>query len=90
MGLTNLLLLILLKYNRSQLRNEVDMLNSQLDKVNLAKSIAESKLSDFDRYKSMIELEITEMLARHKSVMTERVAKSAQVSLSFEVMCDNT
>lgn len=55
------------------------MLNGQLDKVSLSKSIAESKLSDFDRYKAMIELEITEMLSRHKSLMTERVARCAQV-----------
>ena len=65
--------------SRMQLRSEIDSLNTQLDKTNLSKSIAESKLSDFDRYKTMIELEITEMLARHKMVMTEKVARSAQV-----------
>lgn len=59
----------------AQLRSEVEMLNGQLDKVTLGRSIAESKLSDFDRYKAMIELEITEMLARHKSLMTERAAR---------------
>ena len=64
-----------------QLRSEMESLNAQLDKVNLARSVAESKLSDFDRYKSMIELEITEMLARHKTAMTEKVARSAQVSV---------
>ncbi len=64
---------------RAQLRSEVEQLNGQLDKVSLARSIAESKLSDFDRYKAMIELEITEMLSRHKSLMTERVARCAQV-----------
>ena len=63
----------------NELKNEVGALKSQLDKANLSKSVAESKLSDFDRYKSMIELEITEMLARHKTVMTERVARTAQV-----------
>ena len=68
----------------SQLRSEVETLNGQLDKVNLARSIAESKLSDFDRYKAMIELEITEMLARHKSLMTERVARCARVRGSWE------
>ena len=57
----------------------MDTLNAQLDKVNLARSVAESKLSDFDRYKSMIELEIIEMLARHKTHMMERVAKCTQV-----------
>ena len=55
-------------------------MNIQLDKSNLARSLAESKLSDFDRYKSMIELEISEMLARHKHTMTEKVARGAQVS----------
>lgn len=63
----------------SELKSEISSLKSQLDKANLAKSVAESKLSDFDRYKSMIELEITELLARHKTVMTERVARTAQV-----------
>lgn len=57
----------------------MDTLSSQLDKVNLARSIAESKLSDFDRYKSMIEIEIIEMLARHKTHMMERVSKSMHV-----------
>ena len=65
------------------MRSEVDSLNAQLDKVNLARSVAESKLSDFDRYKSMIELEITEMLARHKTAMTEKVARSAQVGVAW-------
>ncbi len=65
------------------MHSEVEALNAQLDKVNLARSVAESKLSDFDRYKSIIELEITEMLARHKTAMTEKVARSAQVGAAL-------
>ena len=67
----------------SELKTEISYLRTQLDKANLAKSVAESKLSDFDRYKSMIELEITELLARHKTVMTERVARTAQVGVAY-------
>ena len=55
------------------------MLTGKLERVSLSKSMAESKLSDFDRYKAMIELEMTELIARHKTAITERMARAAQV-----------
>lgn len=66
----------------SHLRSEVEVLNGKLERVNLSKSMAESKLSDFDRYKAMIELEMTELIARHKTAITEKMARAAQVRLT--------
>ena len=41
--------------------------------------MAESKLSDFDRYKAVIELEMNELITRHKIAITEKMARAAQV-----------
>jgi len=72
---------ILTPPSRSHLRGEVESLGGRLERANLAKSMAESKLSDFDRYKAVIELEMNEMIARHKTAITEKMARAAQVSL---------
>ena len=64
----------------SQLRVEVDSLKGQLERSNLSKSMAESKLSDFEREKMIIELEIKELIARHKTEVTEKMARAAHVS----------
>ena len=42
--------------------------------------MAESKLSDFEREKMIIELEIKELIARHKTEVTEKMARAAHVS----------
>lgn len=55
------------------------MLTGKLEKASLAKSMAESKLSDFEREKMIIELEIKEIIARHKTDVTEKMARAAQV-----------
>ena len=61
------------------MRTEVEVLTGKLERANLAKSMAESKLSELDRYKAMIELEMNEILARHKTAMTEKMARAVQV-----------
>ncbi len=65
--------------HRIHMRGEVELLTGRLERVNLAKSMAESKLSDFDRYKAVIELEMNELIARHKIAITEKMARAAQV-----------
>ena len=45
----------------------------------MARTVAESKLADFEREKKMIELDIQEILVRHKSEVTERMSKFARV-----------
>ena len=50
--------------------------------------MAESKLSDFEREKMIIELEIKELIARHKTEVTEKMARAAHVSCGeFRVEC---
>ncbi len=57
----------------------MDVLTSKLEKTSLAKNMAESKLSDFEREKTIIELEIKEIIARHRTDVTEKMARAAQV-----------
>lgn len=63
----------------NQLRYSLDITNSKLEKALQAKSLADAKIADFEREKSMIELEIKELLARHRTEVTERMARAAQV-----------
>ena len=44
-----------------------------------AKAMAESKLADFEKEKMMIELDVKETIARHKTEVTERMAWAAKV-----------
>ena len=67
-------------HSRAQLTSEVEFVQTKLDKTSIARSIAEAKLSDFEREKKMIELDIQEILVRHKSDVTERMSKFARVS----------
>ena len=64
---------------RAQLVSEAESLHKKLEKATLSKNVAESKLGDFEREKTMIELEIQEILVRHKSDVTERMSKFARV-----------
>ena len=57
----------------------MEVLTGKLERANLAKSMADSKLSELDRYKAMIELEMNEILARHKTAMTEKMARAVKV-----------
>lgn len=67
-------------HSRARLKSEVDSLQKKLEKAVLGKTMAESKLTDFEREKKMIELDIQEILVRHKSDVTERMSKFARVS----------
>ena len=66
--------------HRGQLKAVVDSLHKKLEKALMGKTVAESKLADFEREKKMIELDIQEILVRHKSDVTERMSKFARVS----------
>ena len=67
-------------HSRANLSSEVEFLQNKLEKASLDKSIAEAKVADFEREKKMIELDIQEILVRHKSEVTERMSKFARVS----------
>ncbi|CAI8056927.1 Rho-associated protein kinase 2, partial [Geodia barretti] len=66
-----------------QLKAVVDSLHKKLEKALMGKTVAESKLADFEREKKMIELDIQEILVRHKSDVTERMSKFARLEESL-------
>ncbi len=61
-------------------RIQVSELNVKLTHALQAKAMAESKLADFEKEKMMIELDVKETIARHKTEVTERMAWAAKVS----------
>ena len=66
-------------HSRANLVSEVESLQNKLEEANLKKSVVEAKLAEFERQKKMIELDIQDILARHKSEVTERMSKFARV-----------
>lgn len=56
---------------------------TKADSEQLARSIAEEQYSDLEKEKIMKELEIKEMMARHKQELTEKDATIASVSKIF-------
>uniref|UniRef100_A0A8C4LLH5 Rho-associated protein kinase 2 n=1 Tax=Equus asinus asinus TaxID=83772 RepID=A0A8C4LLH5_EQUAS len=76
-----------LQQKKQELQDERDSLAAQLeitltkaDSEQLARSIAEEQYSDLEKEKIMKELEIKEMMARHKQELTEKDATIASVS----------
>lgn len=70
-------------------KTENSELNAKLTNVMQIKEAAEAKLADFEREKMMIELDIKEIIARHKTEVTERMAWSSKVcTASRDRSCD--
>lgn len=72
-----------------QLNEERESLSAQLELTltkahseQLARSIAEEQYADLEKEKTMIELEVKELIARHKSDMSE---KGAQITLQEDL-----
>lgn len=70
----------------NQLNEDRDSLSAQLELTltkahseQLARSIAEEQYSDLEKEKTMIELEVKELIARHKSDMSEKGAQINQL-----------
>lgn len=63
----------------AQLRGDISELNSRLTKALEKKAAAEAKLADLERWKLMIELDIKEIIARHKTEVTEKMAWASKV-----------
>uniref|UniRef100_A0A8C5XY27 non-specific serine/threonine protein kinase n=1 Tax=Microcebus murinus TaxID=30608 RepID=A0A8C5XY27_MICMU len=75
-----------LQQKKQELQDERDSLAAQLeitltkaDSEQLARSIAEEQYSDLEKEKIMKELEIKEMMARHKQELTEKDATIASL-----------
>lgn len=71
-----------LKY-RDSLAAQLEITLTKADSEQLARSIAEEQYSDLEKEKIMKELEIKEMMARHKQELTEKDATIASVSRIF-------
>lgn len=76
--------------NSAQLREEISELNSKLTKALEKKAAAEAKLADLERWKLMIELDIKEIIARHKMEVTEKMAWASKVIRGGTVGCGKT
>lgn len=79
---------------RDSLAAQLEITLTKADSEQLARSIAEEQYSDLEKEKIMKELEIKEMMARHKQELTEKDATIASVSkiLGFiiELLCHKT
>ena len=71
----------------TQLRGDISELNSKLTKALEKKAAAEAKLADLERWKLMIELDIKEIIARHKMEVTEKMAWASKV-IREETVCE--
>ena len=58
----------------------MSILLTRADSEKLARGIAEEQLSDVEKEKTMLELEIKELMARHKNDMSKKEALIASVS----------
>jgi len=65
---------------RDSLAAQLEITLTKADSEQLARSIAEEQYSDLEKEKIMKELEIKEMMARHKQELTEKDATIASVS----------
>jgi hypothetical protein len=77
--LKNFVNAVSLKY-RDSLAAQLEITLTKADSEQLARSIAEEQYSDLEKEKIMKELEIKEMMARHKQELTEKDATIASVS----------
>ena len=55
------------QYFRDSLAGQLQLALAKADSEQLARTIAEEQLSDVEKEKTMLELEIKEILSRHKS-----------------------
>lgn len=73
--------LLCLSY-RDSLAAQLEITLTKADSEQLARSIAEEQYSDLEKEKIMKELEIKEMMARHKQELSEKDTTIASVSLT--------
>ena len=67
-------------FSRANLVTQVGIVHTQADSEKLARGIAEEQLSDVEKEKTMLELEIKELMQRHKNDMNKKETLLASVS----------
>ena len=69
------------RYYRDSLAGQLQLALAKADSEQLARTIAEEQLSDVEKEKTMLELEIKEILSRHKSDLGKKDGVITLVSL---------
>lgn len=62
--------------------DQLQLTFSRADSEKLARTIAEDQLSDVEKEKTMLELEIKDLMSRHKTDLAKKDATIDDVSLS--------
>lgn len=65
---------------RDSLGGQLQLALAKADSEQLARTIAEEQLSDVEKEKTMLELEIKEILSRHKSEISKKDSVISMVS----------
>ncbi|XP_078360692.1 rho-associated protein kinase 2-like isoform X2 [Oculina patagonica] len=78
-----------LSEERESLSAQLELTLTMVDSEQLARSIAEEQFSDLEKEKTMIELEVKELIARHKSDMLEKGAQISQLEELNQQLTDN-
>lgn len=64
---------------RESLAAQLELTFTKADSEQLARSIAEEQYLDLEKEKTMIELEVKELIARHKSEIADKAAQISQL-----------
>ena len=76
-----------LEVERDSLGGQLQLALAKSDSEQLARSIAEEQLSDVEKEKTMLELELKEAMNRHKSDISKKDFAISNVSLNV-IRCD--
>lgn len=72
-------------YFRDSLGGQLQLAMAKADSEQLARTIAEEQLSDVEKEKTMLELEIKEILSRHKSELVKKDSVISMVSIKNSI-----
>lgn len=71
---------------RDSIAVQLELALSKADSEQLARSIAEEQLSDVEKEKTVLELEIKELMGRHKSDASKKEYQFSMVRHSYSII----
>jgi hypothetical protein len=71
---------------RDALAAQLQLLHTKADSETLARGIAEEQLSDVEKEKTMLELEVKELMSRHKNDINKKESQIAQVKCNISTI----
>ncbi|XP_065062554.1 rho-associated protein kinase 1-like [Rhopilema esculentum] len=69
----------LLQEDRDSLSAQLELAMAKAESEELARQIAEEQISDLEKEKTMLELEVKELIARHKTELQDKTVKVTQL-----------